>query len=228
MQSRSIGWGNHSRSSSALPIFGLTSAAGLAIGAYVLARRRRTPVLGQLDKPVHVVRSVTIDRTPEVVYQFWRDLENLPRFMAHLESVTEEDDKTSLWRAKGPVGTTIEWRSQITLDQENERLAWRSVEGASVPNRGAVCFKSAPGGRGTELIVEVKYEPPGGALGGLLAKLFGAEPGQQILGDLRRLKQVLETGGVVHSDASIHRGLHAARPAAAHEHTTVLGKGEAS
>jgi len=163
MQARSIGWGDRSRSRAVLPLLGLTTAAVAAVGAYVLARRSRTPLLQRFAKPVHVVRSVTIDRAPEVVYQFWRDLENLPRFMAHLESVIEEDDKTSLWRAKGPAGTTIEWRSEITLDQENERLAWRSVEGASVPNRGAVCFKSAPGGRGTELIVELKYEPPGGA-----------------------------------------------------------------
>ena len=92
-----------------------------------------------------------------------------------------------------------------------------------VPNRGVVCFKTAPGGRGTELIVELKYEPPGGAIASAIAKLFGEEPGQQIAGDLRRLKQVLETGSVVHSDASIHRGMHAARPPAENEQITLIG-----
>ncbi len=203
-----------------------TAVAGVAaLDAYSAARLSRSELVQKAVEPIHVVRSITINRPPETVYHFWRDLENLPRFMAHLESVSEEGE-TSLWRAKGPLGTAIEWRAELTLDQENERIAWRSLEGASVPNRGAVCFKPAPAGRGTILIVELKYEPPGGALTGALAKLFGEEPGQQIAGDLRRLKQVLETGSVVHSDASIHRGLHAARPAADDETTIVLGRSE--
>jgi uncharacterized membrane protein len=197
-----------------------------ALDAYSAARLSRNETAQAVVAPIHVVRSITINRAPETVYQFWRKLEHLPQFMAHLESV-EEEGETSLWRAKGPAGMTIEWRAEITQDQPNERLAWRSLEGASVPNRGAVCFKPGPGGKGTELIVELKYEPPGGAIGGALAKLFGEEPGQQIAGDLRRLKQVLETGSVVHSDASIHRGLHAARPAAESESITVLGRSEA-
>jgi uncharacterized membrane protein len=198
-----------------------------ALDAYVAARLSRNGTIQKLVDPIHVVRSVTINRSPEFVYQFWRKLENLPRFMAHLESVTEEDERTSVWRAKGPGGMTVEWRAEITLDQENERLAWRSLEGASVPNRGVVCFKRAPAGRGTELIVELRYDPPGGMLSSALAKLVGEEPGQQVMGDLRRLKQVLETGGVVHSDASIHRGLHAGRPPAQDEAITVLGRSDA-
>jgi uncharacterized membrane protein len=198
-----------------------------AVDAYAAARLSHNESIQKLVDPIHVVRSVTIDRAPEEVYQFWRNLENLPQFMAHLESVREEGE-TSLWRATGPAGTLVEWRAEITIDKPGERLAWRSLEGASVPNRGAVCFKPGPAGRGTELIVELKYEPPGGAFAGALAKLFGEEPGQQILGDLRRLKQVLETGGVVHSDASIHRGMHPARPAADDEAISVLGRSELS
>jgi uncharacterized membrane protein len=91
-----------------------------------------------------------------------------------------------------------------------------------VPNRGVVRFKPAPGGRGTELMVELKYDPPAGALGATIAKLFGEEPSQQIAGDLRRLKQVLETGSVVHSDASIHRGPHPARPPAQGERAQLV------
>ncbi len=193
-----------------------------ALDFYSASALSRHEKLQKLAQPIHVVRSVTINRAPEVVYQFWRKLENLPTFMAHLESV-RDDGESTLWRAKAPAGTTVEWRAEITIDRPNETLAWRSLEGATVPNRGVVCFKPAPGGRGTELIVELKYEPPGGAIGAAIAKLFGEEPGQQIAGDLRRLKQVLETGSVVHSDASIHRGMHAARPASEREKITVLG-----
>jgi uncharacterized membrane protein len=203
------------------------AVAGItALDAYSAARLSRSGSIQKLAEPIHVVRSITIDRSPDVVYQFWRKLDNLPQFMAHLVSV-EEEGETSLWRAKGPAGTTIEWRAEVTIDKPGERLAWRSVEGATVPNRGAVCFKSGPAGRGTELIVELKYEPPGGAFAGALAKLFGEEPGQQIASDLRRLKQVLETGGVVHSDASIHRGMHPARPPADDETITLLGRSDA-
>lgn len=203
-----------------------SAAAGLAVvDAYAAARMSHNRTLQKLVQPIHIVRSITINRSPDYVYKFWRKLENLPRFMAHLQSV-REDGHTSIWRAKAPAGLTIEWQAELTLDRQNEQLAWRSVEGASVPNRGTVCFKKAPGERGTELVVELKYEPPAGALGAAVAKLFGEEPGQQIAGDLRRLKQVLETGSVVHSDASIHHGMHPARPASATEETTVTAGGE--
>ena len=209
----------------------LLAATGAVVGvaavdAYAAARLSRNSQVQKLALPVHVVRSITINRSPETVYQFWRKLENLPTFMAHLESVQEEEIGTTLWRAKAPAGTSVEWRAEITIDRPNEQLAWRSLEGASVPNRGVVCFKPGPAGRGTELIVELKYEPPGGAIGAAIAKLFGEEPGQQIAGDLRRLKQVLETGSVVHSDASIHRGMHPARPASETENVKLLGRNE--
>jgi uncharacterized membrane protein len=108
---------------------------------------------------------------------------------------------------------SVQWEAEIVLDRPNEAIGWRSVEGStSIPNRGVVRFSPAPGERGTLIYVELKYEPPAGTLGAAFAKLFGEEPGQQIASDLRRLKQVLETGEVVHSDASIHRAPHPARP----------------
>src|SRR6185503_4443458 len=106
----------------------------------------------------------------------------------------------------------------------NENIAWRSCEGSTVPNQGSVRFLDAPGGRGTEVRVELRYDPPTGALGASVAKLFGAEPGQEIAGDLRRFKQVIETGEVLHSDASIHRGRHPSRPAKA----SIRGESSAS
>jgi len=220
-----LGWCSSRAAENPSRLAAATAAvAGITVlDAYSAASLSRNESIQKAVGPIHVVRSIAINRSPADVYQFWRSLENLPRFMAHLESVTDEGT-SSVWRAKAPAGATIEWRAEITQDQPNERIAWRSVDGALVENRGAVCFKSDPHGRGTVVVVELKYDPPGGALSSWIAKLFGEEPGQQIAGDLRRLKQVLETGGVVHSDASIHRGLHAARPAAANESITLLGE----
>jgi uncharacterized membrane protein len=162
-------------------------------------------------KGIHVMRSITVNRAPEDVYRFWHRLENLPLFMDHLESVTVENGR-SHWKARAPAAMSVEWDAEIVTDRPNEAIAWRSVEGADVPNRGSVTFRPAPGGRGTELHVELEYEPPGGRVAGVIAKLFGEEPGEQIEGDLRRFKQVMETGEVLHSDASIYRGMHAAQP----------------
>lgn len=161
---------------------------------------------------VSVQQAITVQKTAEEAYTFFRDLEHLPSFMWHLESVVEENGR-SRWRAKGPLGTSIEWEAEVVEDRPGECIAWRSLPGADVPNRGRVTFTPAPGGLGTEIGVELSYDPPAGALGVNIAKLFGSEPSQQVSADLRRLKQVLETGEVLHSDASIHRGMHPARPA---------------
>ena len=164
--------------------------------------------------PRHVVRSVTIRQPLEMVYDFWRNFENLPRFMEHLESVQVTGERESHWAAKGPAGSTVEWDAETVEDRPHELIVWRSLPGASVPNRGQVRFERAAGNRGTEVHVDLRYDPPAGKLGALVAKLFGEEPGQQVAGDLRRLKQVLETGEVLRSDASIHRGMHPAQPPA--------------
>ena len=176
--------------------------------------------------PGRVARSVTIRQPREMVYAFWHDFENLPRFMAHLESVRVTGDRQSRWVAKGPAGSTVEWDAETVEDRPDELIAWRSLPGTSVPNSGEVRFEDAPGGRGTEVHVELRYDPPAGKLGALVAKLFGEDPRQQVDGDLRRLKQVLETGEVVHSDASIHRGMHPAQPPEATPRPDV-GGGEA-
>jgi uncharacterized membrane protein len=157
-------------------------------------------------------QSITVNKEPAEVYRFWRDFRNLPRFMTHLESAEILSDKRSHWVAKAPVGKTVEWDAEIIEDKPNELIAWRSLESSEVDNSGIVYFKDAPGGRGTEVHVRINYNPPGGFLGAEIAKLFGEEPEEQIKGDLFRFKQVLETGEVVHSDASIHEGLHPGRP----------------
>ena len=151
---------------------------------------------------VRVKESVTIDRSPEELYQFWHDFQNLPRFMYHLESVQTTGDGRSHWVAKAPVGTTVAWDAEITEDIPNELIAWRSLEGADVDNRGSVRFERATGGRGTVVRVEIEYSPPGGVIGASIAKLFGEEPEGQVKDDLRRFKQVMETGEVVRSESS--------------------------
>lgn len=163
------------------------------------------------DGRIRVAKSVTINRSPEETYRFWRDFERLPKFMDHLEYVTVSGNR-SHWKAKGPAGRTVEWDAEITQDEPNSLIAWRSLEGARVPNNGQVRFERAAGNRGTIVRVEIEYCPPGGAAAALAAKLFGEEPMQQLDDDLRHFKQILEIGEVVRSDASVHTGMHAAQP----------------
>jgi uncharacterized membrane protein len=153
---------------------------------------------------VRVERAVTINKPREEVYRFWRNLENLPRFMKHLESVRLIDGRRSHWVAKGPAGRTAEWDAEIINEIENELIGWRSLEGAQVDNAGSVHFKSAANGRGTEVRVLLQYNPPGGAVGAALAKMWGEEPGQQIDEDLRRLKQILEAGALPTTEGQPH------------------------
>lgn len=194
-------------------VVGVTAYNVLSAQRAAVSPRRRAGRRGER----HVTKVVTINRPPDEVYRAWRRLEDLPRFMAHLESVSVLDDRRSHWVATGPAGATVEWDAEIIEDRPNERIAWRSLSGAEVDHAGAVEFTPAPGDRGTEVRVEMGYDAPGGRFGVGLAKLFGEEPGQQAEGDLQRFKQVMETGEVVHSDASIHRGLHPGQPASVDE-----------
>jgi uncharacterized membrane protein len=163
------------------------------------------------EQGIHVLSAITVNRPRQEVYTFWRDFEHLPLFMSHLESV-EVNGSRSTWRAKGIAGMTFQWDAELCSEVPGEAIAWRSCAGADVPNQGSVRFFDAPGGRGTEVRVELRYDPPTGRVGANLAKLFGKEPGQEIASDLRRFKQVIETGEVLHSDASIHKWMHPARP----------------
>jgi uncharacterized membrane protein len=167
---------------------------------------------------IHVRRSVTINKPREEVYAFWRDLENLPRFMQHLELVEVTGERTSHWVAKAPAGKSVEWDAEILKDAPNEAITWSAVKGSEIPNSGTVRFRTAPADRGTVVQVELQYDPPAGGAGAAFAKLFGEEPSQQVRDDLRRFKQVLETGEVVRSDGSLEgagQGAHKQRPAQA-------------
>jgi uncharacterized membrane protein len=162
---------------------------------------------------VQVKKSLAINKPIEEVYGFWRDFTNFPRFMKYLESV-EVNGGRSHWKVLGPGGKTFEWDAEIVEDQPNSVISWRSLEGSDIDNSGSVRFERAPGGRGTIVRVDLRYAPPGGVISASIAKLFGKEPGQEIEYDLRCFKQIMETGEVVQSDASIHPGMHAAQPPA--------------
>ena len=167
---------------------------------------------GAASNIVEIRTSLTVGRRPEEVYSFWRDFDNLPRFMDHLEAVRITGERTSHWKAKAPVGMSVEWDAEIIEDRPNELIVWQSLEGADVDNSGSVRFQPAPGDRGTEIHLEMHYRPPGGVIGAKVAKFFEAVPKTQMSNDLRRFKQVIETGEVTRSDASIAKGPHPAQP----------------
>jgi len=148
----------------------------------------------EVARDTHVARSTTINRSPEELYSFWRNFQNLPRFMLNLQSVRMLGGNRFRWVANGPAGKPVEWEAEIYNEKENELIAWRSLPGSDVTNAGTVTFTRAPGGRGTCVRVTFNYNPPGGKPGALLARLFGAEPAQMVEQNLKRLKQLFETG----------------------------------
>jgi uncharacterized membrane protein len=154
----------------------------------------RALVPHQLGVRVH--RSLSVYRPVEEVYRFFRDFKNLARFLRHVNAIREIDDKHSHWYVKGPAGMEVEWDAEIINDQPNELISWRSVGSADVESTGSVRFEQAAGNRGTIVRVSLNYVPPAGALGAIIAKLFGEEPEKQIKDDLRRMKQILEAGEI--------------------------------
>lgn len=148
-------------------------------------------------KEIRVEKTVTIaNKSPEELYNFWHNFENLPTFMKHLKSVTVVNDTRSHWIANAPAGNSVEWDADIIRDEPNHLIAWASAEGADIENSGFVRFQPGPPGRGTEVKVVMEYSPPGGAVTAALAKLFGEEPEQQIGDDLRRFKMLMEAGEI--------------------------------
>ena len=145
-------------------------------------------------KGIQVEKSITINTDPQALYVFWRKLENLPRFMSHLEAVTVLDSKRSHWVAKGPARSKVEWDAEIINEIPGELIGWRSIEGSRVDHAGSVHFERTP--HGTEVRVVLRYDPPAGILGAAFARLFGEDPAVQIGEDLRQLKQIIETGEI--------------------------------
>lgn len=146
---------------------------------------------------IHVKQSCLVNKPAREVYQFWRDFENLPRFIPHLESVRVIDEKHSHWAAKAPTlaGGKVEWDAELTCDEADRKICWQSLAEADIHNAGSVEFIDR-GERGTMVTVTMDYIAPAGQLGKWVAKLTGREPQQQVQESLRNFKRVLETGEI--------------------------------
>jgi uncharacterized membrane protein len=187
----------------------LTFTSGLALiglGGALIARAvsagdESTPWIGNSDASVpygtgtRIEKAFTINRSAEDLYRAWRDLERLPTILSHLRTVEVLDERRSRWHAEGPKGIPASWEAEIIDDTPNARISWRSV-GGNIPNAGSVTFSEAPGGRGTELRVEMEWEAPGGRVGQSFAQLFGGDPALIVESDLRRFKSTMEAGEV--------------------------------
>lgn len=168
---------------------------------------------GILSGPVRVKKAATVNRSPAEVYQYWRNFENLPNFMQHLESVTNTGENRWRWKAKAPLGMTVEWEAELTSDVENQRIGWASVEGSDIPNSGTVEFRPTVD-RGTEIVVTMIYEAPGGTLGEWAAWALGEEPSLQVADDLRRFRSIIETGSIITTEGQPSGRSEGAKPLA--------------
>lgn len=195
------------------PAVGAGATAAALLAAYLLTRSspaRYSPTTS--NRLVTTTQTIVVNRDIADVYEFWSHFDQFPRFMRHLKQVSVRKDGASHWKAYGPGGQLYEWDAETLQNQPNKLLTWRSLPNADIQNEGSVRFERAPGGRGTLVRVNLRYDPPAGVAGSVVASLLGREPGQEVQEDLRRFKQVIETGEVVLSDASIHQSAHPARP----------------
>ena len=179
-------------------------AAASAIAYQALARR--PAALGRIDanqysrdalsgaRGIHLRESIRLERPVEDVYQYWRQLENLPRFMRHVEKVTETPGGMSHWIARGPAGIRVEWDAEIINEVPNRLIGWRSMPGSDMTSAGSVQFAKIRSGRSTQVTVHMQFAPPAGKAGAFLATMFGQSPSAAVREDLRRLKQFLEAG----------------------------------
>jgi len=199
-----------------LTVFGITgrrlSPLALAAGGFLLYRglAGNCPVYQALGtgtggtsgeeaviparEGVKVEHAITVNRPPAEVYRLWRNLSRLPEFMDHLKEVCETCAGRSHWVASAPLGMSVEWDAELIEDRPNEMISWRSLPGSDVDTAGSVHFRSAPSGRGTEVRVVLKYDPPAGKVGAAAARLLGEAPEQQIATDLRKFKSLAEAG----------------------------------
>jgi uncharacterized membrane protein len=191
---------------SALAIYGLSKRSPLGIA--MAATGGTVIYLGAkpntLRRKAHARSTVLLNCSPAEAYQFWHDLENLPRFMNHIESVTKTGDRRSHWVALGPFGTRVNWEAQIDEDRANEHISWHSLPESDVQVVGSVSFRPAPANRGTIVEAAMEFRSSAGALGSAAAKFLGKHPGFLMRQDLRRLKALIETGEIPTTDGQSH------------------------
>lgn len=173
--------------------FGLLMAAGGAGLAY-RGRTGRWPFIRMHARPRALRGTVTINRPAEELYSLWSDLDRLHEYLPHIESIQTTDGDRSHWESQEPFDRHIAWDAEITEREPNRRIAWRSLRGGPLPMSGSVSFHEPPGGRGTEVSVDVRYEPPAMPLGAAVARVVSRIPEHQLRSDLTHLKQCLEAG----------------------------------
>ncbi len=188
-------------SSAPLLYRGITGRWPDVLNGYLQPDSTKTALRG--NRGVHVRESVRLEVPVAEVYRFWRRLDNLPRFMTHVNRVSETPGGTSHWVAAGPAGIAVEWDAEIINEIENKLLAWRSLPGSDVVTAGSVSFVTARSGRSTQVSVHLQYAPPAGKAGALVASLFGREPSQTVREDLRHFKQLLEAGEIPRATATV-------------------------
>lgn len=188
----------------------LSMAGTAAVLAYAFTRRvprangHGTGMIADIDsdtrqklsgpRGIHVEESTTVNKPVDAVYRFWRNFENLPLFMNHLQSVAVREAGVSHWAASGPAGIPVEWDARIINEIDNKLIAWQSLRGSTIATAGSVNFDEVPGG--TTVTVKLQYRPPAGRLGAAVSRLLGEEPARAIHDDLRRFKQLMETGTI--------------------------------
>lgn len=145
---------------------------------------------------VKIERSIVVDKSPEELYRFWRNPENLPRFMSHVATVQAAGESRSRWKVKSVTGQEYEWDAEIVNDKPAELIAWRTLEGADMNHAGSVHFERLTGDQSAKVKVVMEYRPPAGNIGVAVAKMLGEEPEQILDTDLRRFKELMETGNV--------------------------------
>lgn len=175
---------------------GAAVAGVAALDLYAARQYRERERRGATDVPARVEHAIAINRSPAECYRYWRTVENLPRFMTSLKSVQALDARRSHWVATGPADLPVEWESEIVAEEPDRFIAWATLPGADMPHAGLVQFEAAPGDRGTLVRVRMEYGFPGRHLGSAFARLFGVEPAQRMKEDMRRFKQLLETGEI--------------------------------
>ncbi|HSF10223.1 MAG TPA: SRPBCC family protein [Nitrospirales bacterium] len=181
---------------SGLVIHGLTSHSRLyeAIGIDEL---HGSHIRHPLNRTVHLRESITINRSQEDLYSFWRDFKNLPRFMQNIVAVQELDERHSRWQARGPFNKNFHWEAEILEERQNELIKWRTIEiHSNLEHEGVLSLRRAAGNRGTILSLDCRWTPPGGVFGATMAKLLPDDPARQVSEDLRRFRQLMEAGEI--------------------------------
>jgi uncharacterized membrane protein len=147
------------------------------------------------SRGIHIREAVTVARPAAELYELWRNLENLPRYMSYVEAVETIDRHRSRWTVRGPAGHRVTWDAEIINEVPGSVIGWRSVPGSEVVHAGSVRFREARPGQ-TEILVHLQYDPPAGRAGKLVATLLGKNPASEVREDLRRFKRMIETGEI--------------------------------